>query len=130
VTDGEAVNDPRCDCWLPLECGVVTVRSWQPARDRPPKPTDKPVVQSVSIIGMNPSIMRTVYTWSGWLRHGNRDINPVFISWNAAGLCPLGMSHPVVDASEWKVHGQCYLNPRVWGRMARLPGRRRGAVWD
>jgi hypothetical protein len=98
------------------------MRSWQPAHDRPPKPTDKPVVQSVSLIGMHPSIMRTVFTWSGWLRHGSSDVKSCFIPWNATGLCPLGISHPVVDTREWKMHGRCYLNPRVWGNMARPPG--------
>jgi hypothetical protein len=122
MAEGDAVNNPRCDCWVPFYCGVVTVRSWQPAHDRAPKPTDMPVVQSVSIIGMDPSIMRTVSTVSGWLRHGSRDAHPRLIPWSAAGLCPLGMSHSVVDASEWTMHGRCDLNPRVWERWPECQG--------
>jgi hypothetical protein len=56
----------QCACELPLGA-PVGYRVWQPQHDPAPEPDTTPV-QSVTIVGDDPLVMRAVLTASGWLR--------------------------------------------------------------
>ncbi|HEY4008456.1 MAG TPA: hypothetical protein VGM60_25170 [Pseudonocardia sp.] len=82
-----------CRCGLDLE-PPTGPRTWRPLVDRAPVG----LVQSVAICGVNPWEMRWVCTPSGWLRFGVA-VPARMQEWAEVGMCPAGVSHPVIDTA-------------------------------
>lgn len=95
----------RCRCHLPLVPPTDTGPHWWPSRDPEPDPT----VQAVTLVGQQPTFLRTERRGGKWYTAGAAAAHPESPQakgWGDVGRCWDGIEHAVID-----VTGQCRRTP-------------------